>query len=213
MSGLFITLEGGEGVGKSTQLHRLVERIRSAGVEALALREPGGTVLGDRIREMLLDPAHGEMDAHAELLLYEASRAQLVAEVIRPALKRDAVVVCDRFTDSTLAYQGGGRGLGIDFVRRLNDAATAGLRPDVTVVLDLPVAEGLRRATRGGADRLEAEDAAFHARVRDAFLALATAEPERVVVVDASGSVAVVASRIEHALAPRLRALGVEPMS
>ena len=209
MSGVFVTFEGGEGVGKSTQLHRLAARLEALGVEVVLLREPGGTVLGDRIRELLLDPASVGMDAHAELLLYEASRAQLVAEVIRPALDRGAVVLCDRFTDSTLAYQGGGRGLPTAQIAALNEAATAGLHPDVTVLLDLPLDEGLRRATTNGADRLEAEDVAFHERVAAAFLGIAMAEPDRVVVLDASGTADEVEARVVHALAGRLRAVGV----
>jgi dTMP kinase len=192
----FITLEGGEGVGKSTQAGLLVDRLDGLGADVERVREPGGTDVGDRLREILLavDAAHPV--PRAELLLYEASRAQLVDEVIAPRLAEGAFVVCDRFIDSTLAYQGYGRGLGAEWVGTLNLWAAGGLLPDLTVVLDVDPATGIERATSGGADRLEGEDAAFHGAVREGFLAIAGAEPDRVKVVDASGTVDEVAARV-----------------
>lgn len=200
MTGVLITFEGGEGSGKSTQITRVMARLEAAGVPSLLVREPGGTRVGEVVREALLDPAHTEMAPRAELLLYEASRAQLVAEKIRPALEAGMVVVCDRYYDSSTAYQGYGRGLPLDEVEALNRIATGGLVPDVTIVLDLDPEAGLERATRGGADRLEAEEIEFHARLRAGFLAIAKAEPERVAVVDASGSAHEVESRVAAAL-------------
>jgi len=194
--GVFITLEGGEGVGKSTQLSLLADTLTDAGFVVTVVREPGGTVVGEMVREVLLDPAHETMSARTELLLYEASRAQLVKEVIRPALITGGVVLCDRFDDSTTAYQGYGRGLPIDEVRAINSFATEDLEPDLTIVLDLGVKTGLARATAGGADRLEAEERAFHERVRAGFLRIAEDEPDRVKVVDAAGTVEEVAEAV-----------------
>jgi len=199
--GVLVTFEGGEGTGKSTQIRLLAARLEAAGLPVLTLREPGGTRVGELVRDLLLDPAHGAMSARAELLLYEASRAQLVAEVIEPALAAGEVVLCDRFSDSTIAYQGLGRGLPLDEVRALNAAATAGLVPDRTIVLDLDAAHGLLRATGEGADRLESEEAAFHERVREGFRALAAEEPDRVRLVDATGTPEDVAARVAAALA------------
>jgi len=187
--GVFITLEGGEGVGKSTQLSRLADELADAGFIVTVVREPGGTAVGEMVREILLDPGHGAMSERAELLLYEASRAQLVKDVIRLALVTGGVVLCDRFYDSTTAYQGYGRGLPLDEVRTINAFATDGLVPDLTIVLDLDVATGLARATASGADRLEAEERAFHERVRVGFHRIADDEPERVRLIDARGTV------------------------
>ena len=198
--GVFITLEGGEGTGKSTQLRMLAEELDSAGFSVLVLREPGGTEVGEVVRKVLLDPVNDGLDARSELLLYEASRAQLVAKVIGPALASGRVVLCDRFYDSTTAYQGYGRELGLDDVRQLNEFATGGLTPDLTIVLDLDPAEGLTRATYAGTDRLEAEEAEFHVRVRKGFLAIAAEEPERVVVIDASVDVETVALEVRRAV-------------
>lgn len=201
MNGLFVTFEGGEGSGKSTQLKRLAQRLESSGLAVRTLREPGGTGVGEAIRHILLDPSSAGLDPRAELLLYEAARAQLVAEVIEPALAAGETVLCDRFFDSTTAYQGHARGLDLDEVAALNTAATAGLAPDRTILLDIDVALGIERATCEGADRLECEDAAFHERVRAGFLAIAAAEPARVRVVDASGTPDAVAERVAAALA------------
>lgn len=199
--GVLITFEGGEGIGKSTQLRILTHRLEAAGLAVRALREPGGTVVGEAVRAILLDPDHVGLDARAELLLYEAARAQLVAEVIEPALDAGEIVLCDRFYDSTTAYQGYGRGLPLDEIAALNMAATGGLAPDRTLVLDIEPAVALERATRGGADRLESEDGSFHERVRAGFSAIAAQEPGRVRVVDATGSIESVAARVAEALA------------
>jgi len=186
MSGLFITVEGGEGVGKSTQARRLSNSLRASGCTVVETREPGGTPVGDGIRGILLDPG-SRMTARTEAMLYEASRAELTEMVIVPALDRGDVVVCDRFIDSTTAYQAYGRGIDLESITALNLLATAGVRPDVTVLLTLELEESLRRATKGGADRMEQESLEFHRRVHDGFLALASAEPARFVVVDAEG--------------------------
>jgi dTMP kinase len=199
--GAFITFEGGEGSGKSTQLRRLATRLESAGVPVRVLREPGGTAVGEAVRELLLDPEHAGLDDTAELLLYEASRAQLVADVIVPALEAGEVVICDRFYDSTTAYQGFARGLAIDSIRQLNTIATGGLTPDRTIVLDVDPVLGIARATRHGADRLEGESIAFHQAVRRGFSAIAAQEPERVRIVDATGSLDEVTARVVAALA------------
>lgn len=199
--GTFITLEGVDGSGKSTQASLLVERLRQEGREVVALREPGGTPISEKIRALLLDPENAEMAGECELLLYEASRAQLVREVIEPALLRGAIVVCDRFYDSTHAYQHGGRGLSDALVSRANELGCCGLSPDVTLVLDIDPAAALARATAQGADRLEAEGLAFQQRVRKDYLALAKEDPARVCVVDAAGDPELVAGRIDAALA------------
>jgi dTMP kinase len=193
--GVFITIEGGEGVGKSTQARLLVDRLKGAGLPAMRTREPGGTPVGDRIRALLLDP-QAHMASATELLLYEASRAELVSAVIGPALARGESVVCDRFYDSTTAYQAFGRGLDADIIHALNMTATDGVRPDVTVYLALPIAEAMPRATRRGADRMEAESLEFHRRVTEGFEAIAATEPERVLRIDASGAVDEVAARV-----------------
>jgi len=198
--GILITLEGGEGTGKSTQLAILAEVLQAAGLTVLVLREPGGTPVGEAIREVLLDPRRTNINDRAELLLYEASRAQLVDEVMRPALAAGKVVICDRFYDSTMAYQGHARGLSLDEVRALNRFATAGLTPDLTIVFDIDPTTGLDRATVNGADRLESEEAEFHDRVREGFVRIAEEEPERVVLIDAAGTPAEVAQRVRSAL-------------
>ncbi|WP_261664501.1 dTMP kinase [Deinococcus sp. Marseille-Q6407] len=182
----FITFEGGEGAGKSTQLSRLQPRLAAAGVPALFTKEPGGTPAGEQIRAALLDPAL-EIDPLAEFLLYSASRAQLVRTVLQPALARGEVVVCDRYADSTLAYQGYGRGLPLPFLRSVTAEATGGLTPTLSVLLDIDPAAGLGRvAQRGQKDRLERADLAFHRRLRAGFLELAAADPERWLVLDAT---------------------------
>ena len=199
--GTFITLEGGEGTGKSTQILLLAKRLETAGLTVRVLREPGGTVVGEAVRRILLDPDHAELCVSAEILLYEASRAQLVEQVMRPALAAGEVILCDRFCDSTTAYQGYARGFDLGRIAELNRAATSGLTPDRTLVLDIDPAVGIARATAMSADRLESEDLAFHHRVRDGFLAIAAAEPARVRVLDASGTAEQVARRIAAALA------------
>lgn len=186
MSGLFLTFEGPEGAGKSTQLARLVARLEAEGIAHIVTREPGGTPLGTRVRDVLLDPTL-TIDPLPEFLLYSASRAQLVANVIRPALDRGEVVVCDRYADSSLAYQGAGRGLDTTLLSSITAAATGGLTPDLTVLLDLDPVVGLERAARRGQpDRLELADLEFHRRVRQGFLELALRSPGRFLVLDAT---------------------------
>jgi dTMP kinase len=182
--GIFITFEGGEGVGKSTQIKLLTARLEAAGANVLCLREPGGTRISEGIRELLLNPEHTELDAVSELLLYEAARAQLVAQVIEPALASGTTVLCDRFTDSTLAYQGLARGLGFDLVERANRLGSKGLTPQRTIILVHDLEASLTRATKEGADRLEAEGLAFHEQVLAGFSQVAAAEPERVRIVE-----------------------------
>ena len=191
MTGLFVTLEGPDGSGKTTQLRLLVEWLRSEGYPLLVTREPGGTHIGEDIRDLLHDCDHVEMSAHAEILLYSASRAQLVAQVIRPALRDGMVVLCDRYFDSTYAYQGYGRGLPLDALRSITEFAVQGLMPDLTLYLDVPAEVGLRRREQSGEalNRLDREAVAFHERVRAGYLELADAEPERWRVVDASGAI------------------------
>jgi dTMP kinase len=201
---MFITFEGIEGSGKTTQMRRLAERIPNA----VITKEPGGTPSADRIRAILLDSS-SHLDPIAELFLFAASRRQNVVEVIGPALDRGTVVLCDRYTDSTLAYQGFGRLLNLDQLRMLNDWATSSLRPDLTLLFDLPEETGLTRARsrNESADRdegrFEAEELRFHRRVREGYLTLATAEPDRFVVIDGSGTADDVFERMMSALAAR----------
>lgn len=200
MSGLFITLEGGDGVGKTTNADLLEEWLMTeCGRTVVRTREPGGTALGASIRELLLHTP-GFVDPKAEAMLYAADRAQHVHTVIGPALERGEVVLQDRYIDSSVAYQGAGRVLGADEIRSLSDWASDGLWPDLTILLDLDPAEGERRrqAVRTGYDRLEAEAADFHRRVRDGFLALAAAEPDRFLVVDAAQPLEVIALQIRE---------------
>lgn len=208
MSGLFITIEGCEGSGKSTQMLHLAAVLSQAGADVRALREPGGTAVGEQVRDIVLSPAHQGMDAVTEVLLYEAARAEHVAHVIRPALEAGAIVVCDRYADSSTAYQGYGRGLDLAMVRSLNEWATGALVPDCTLILDVPPAEGLALATHEGADRLEREAIAFHERIREGYLAMAREEPERFVVIPRGGADEVFTA-ILAALRPRLAARGI----
>jgi dTMP kinase len=190
--GVFITMEGPEGAGKSTQARLLYDALRDR-YPVLSTREPGGTAIGERIRALLLDDAHTEMSPHTEMLLFAASRAQFVTDVVEPALRDGRVLVSERYVDASIAYQGVGRGLGVELVRRVNEIATRGVRPDLTILLDIEPAMGLRRARDaagkkegrpGRGDRLEQEAVAFHARVRAGFLAIAHEEPDRVRIVD-----------------------------
>jgi dTMP kinase len=193
LASAFITFEGIDGCGKSTQLRMLASELRLRGREVVSTREPGGTPLGLGIRQLLLE-SEEQVDPLAELLLYAADRAQHVRSHVRPALDSGHVVLSDRYADATVAYQGAGRGFPAELVSELVVLATGGLMPDLTLIFDLPVDESQRRQARRmskghKADRLDAEDAAFHTRVRDAYLRIAAAEPERVRVIDAAGSV------------------------
>lgn len=210
MRGLFITLEGADGCGKSTQAAILADRIAATGREVVRLREPGGTAVSEKIRALVLDPENSEMAPECELLLFEASRAQLVRQVIEPALARGAVVVCDRFYDSTFAYQAAGRSLAEQTIRAANALGSCGVAPDRTLVLDMDTDAALSRATRDGADRMEAEGVVFQRRVREGYLRLVAEEPRRVRRVDATGTVEEVAGRLADALADLLPDLAGE---
>ena len=193
MAGAFITFEGIDGSGKSTQLRMLASVLRMRGFEVVTTREPGGTPLGKRLRTALLD-AQAEVDPLAELLLYAADRAQHVRRLLRPALETGYIVLSDRYADATVAYQGAGRGFTSELIQEVVELATGGLKPELTLIFDVSVAECLmrtrrRETTEQGKDRLDAEDMEFYARVREAYLKIAAAEPERVRVVDASSSV------------------------
>ncbi len=205
MPGLFVTLEGGEGSGKSTQLARLTERLREIGQDPLVVREPGGTPLAEGIRALLLDPMYAP-GAISEALLMVAARADLVATRLKPALESGRVVLCDRYGDSTLAYQGGGRGIDAARLAEWNAMATGGLVPDLTLLFDLPPKLGLaRRAEAAGTpNRLDLESEAFHARVRERYLELASAEPGRFVVLDATLAPDALAERVWSAVAERM---------
>ncbi|NPD30553.1 dTMP kinase [Eggerthellaceae bacterium zg-1084] len=184
--GLLITFEGGDGAGKTTHIRFLADHLRQHGREVVCVREPGATAVGERLREVVLDPALPELAPMTELFIYEAARAQLVHEVIAPALQRGAVVLCDRFSDSTVAYQGYGRGIALNLVRQANDLACQGVEPDRTVLMvtGAPASVGLHRATRRtGADRIEQAGEAFHERVAQGFDMLAAAHADRVRVV------------------------------
>ncbi|MDR2671869.1 MAG: dTMP kinase [Coriobacteriales bacterium] len=179
-SGVLVTFEGGEGVGKSTQIRLLQARLEYAGYEAVCFREPGGTYIGEQVRQILLDASNTDMNALCELLLYEAARAQLVDEVIRPALQQGKVVLCDRFLDSTVAYQSFARGLPLDVVEAANTLGASGLLPDRTILLEQDVGQGLLKATQNGSDRLESEGLDFHHKVHRGFEILADRHPERI---------------------------------
>jgi dTMP kinase len=203
---LFIVFEGPEGSGKSTQAKLLAERLRDAGKRVILTREPGGTELGEQLRRLLLDLHSEPVTPAAEALLYSAARAEHVAHVIQPSLDAGEIVICDRFADSTLAYQGGGRGLDLDQLRSVQQFATRGLEPDVRFLLDLPVAVGLarRHADHDSVNRLDAESLAFHERVRASYLALADANPANWRVIDATKSRDEVARSVWSAVRDRL---------
>jgi len=188
---LFITFEGVEGSGKTTQIRRLKTYLARKGIPCMVTREPGGTCIGDQVRRILLNPDHKGLDPLAELFLYEAARAQHIKEFIKPLLKKKGVILCDRFADASVAYQGEGRRLGVKLVERLNQLATDGLKPDVTFLLDCPTGVGLKRAIRRNEvlkqekeGRFEKEKIQFHNRVRKGYLSLARKEPRRVKVID-----------------------------
>lgn len=183
--GLFITFEGGEGCGKSTQSRLLLKRLEQQNVPVVLTHEPGGTVLGNELRKTLKRKGDSSISPQAELFLLAASRAQLVAELIRPALEEGKVVLCDRFTHSTMVYQGYGRGLDFTAIKMVNNMATRYLNPDLIILLDIPPEQGLARK-RSLKDRFELEDLSFHQRVREGYLKMAAAEPDRWLVIDAS---------------------------
>ncbi|MCL2526512.1 MAG: dTMP kinase [Coriobacteriia bacterium] len=203
-AGSLITFEGGEGAGKSTQIKLLARTLEQAGHQVLTLREPGSSTISESIRNILLDTANDALTDRAELLLYQAARAQLVSEVIKPALEAGTIVLCDRFFDSSTAYQGYARGLDIRQVEDLNLFATAGIVPNLTFVLDLPPEAGLARAAKTGSpDRLESERLDFHQRVRDGFLALAARYPHRVYTLDALQEPTIIAAQISDLVAEK----------
>ncbi len=187
MRGKFITFEGSEGSGKSTQVKLLCAFLKTKGLSVLFLREPGGVQISEKIRQILLDAKNKRMTKICETLLYMAARSQLVQEVIRPALQRGQIVVCDRFLDSTLAYQGYGNGVDISFIKKLGDEVVDGMHPDLTIVMDMDVKKGLLRTGRQK-DRIEQRSLNYHKRVHQGYLSIARAEPHRVKVVNAEGS-------------------------
>ncbi|APG26798.1 dTMP kinase [Syntrophotalea acetylenivorans] len=199
----FITFEGIEGSGKTTQIAKVAELLRGQGYNVVTTREPGGCPISNAIREILLNPANDALENRAELLLYAAARAQHVAEVIQPALKQGQIVLCDRYTDATLAYQGYGRGLDLDLIEELNTLASGDCRPHLTLLLDMPHETGLKRAlerndTQNMCDegRFEQESLDFHKRVREGYLFLAQKDPQRMQVIDATGTPAEVSERL-----------------
>ena len=204
---MFITLEGPEGSGKTTQAPLLAQRLKDRGLDVIHVREPGGTPIGDEIRTVLHDMRNQAMDARAELLLYSASRAQLVAQVIRPHLAAGGIVVCDRYADSTLAYQGYGRGLDLDALRLITRFATGGLAPDLTLYLKIDPERGLmRRNTSGGEwNRMDAQTLDFYQRACEGYAQLIATEPKRWVVIDADQPVEAVQQAINAAVDARLR--------
>ncbi|WP_417364243.1 dTMP kinase [Glutamicibacter arilaitensis] len=192
--GLFIVFEGGDGAGKTTQVAMAQQWLESRGATVRTTREPGGTQISEELRSLVLEHGHGEIDARTEALIYSAARAAHVQQVIRPSLEASTHIICDRFVDSSLAYQGMGRELGFAAVASINDFATGGLKPDVTIILDISAEHGRARriAASGGvedSDRLEAEPDDFHERIRNAFLELAAQDPQRYLVLDATASV------------------------
>jgi dTMP kinase len=207
---MFITFEGIDGSGKTTQLGLLSKWLRERGRETVEAVEPGGTAIGQQVRRILLDPANAEIQPRTELLLYFASRAQNVEQVIRPALQAGRVVLCDRFTDSTLVYQGCGRGLDTNLILELDRIACQGLKPDVTVLIDIDIETSLARAKRrneraGRAEaRIDEESEAFHERVRQGYLALAEREKARFIVIEGGDSVDDVAARVREAIGGRV---------
>ncbi len=212
MKGTFITFEGIEGSGKSTQIALLATSLTSTGMRIVLTREPGGSPIGDQVRKILLDPANRALDPTAELLLYAASRAQHLHELILPALADGMTVLCDRFSDATLAYQGYGRGLDIEMIRSLDRIVTAGMRPDLTLLFDIEAAAGIARArgrnnSRGleAEARFENEELAFHDRVRRGYLILAAQEPDRIRIVDALGTPEAVREKVGKIADKRLR--------
>ena len=210
MKGKFITIEGVEGVGKSTNIATVAAFLTARGIEFIRTREPGGTVIAEKIRELLLDPEIESMGELTELLLVFAARAEHLEKVIQPALNRGVWVLCDRFTDATFAYQGGGRGLSLTSIEALQDLVQGELRPDLTIILDLDPEVGLARAReRGELDRFENEAQAFFLKVRAAYLSIAATNPERCLVIDAGQSLEEVKQTLEANLLSKLSYLGI----
>jgi dTMP kinase len=212
-SSLFITFEGPEGSGKTTQIELLREYLEERDYSVLATREPGGTSIGDKIRVILLDPRNTEMLPASEALLFSAARAQIVHQVIRPHLARGGIVLCDRYADSTLAYQGYGHGLDLEMLRAITALATEGLKPDLTVYLDIDVEEGLRRkltahkASNSEWNRIDRQEMAFHRRVREGYLKMAAQEPNRWLLIDATQSLEAIQSSIRARVEAKLLGL------
>ncbi|MFD1773618.1 dTMP kinase [Paenibacillus rhizophilus] len=205
--GFFITLEGGEGSGKTTIMGRLAAYLQNRSLPYLITREPGGIEIAEKIRSIILDPAHTAMDARTEALLYAASRSQHLAERVEPALKAGLIVLCDRFVDSSLVYQGYARGLGMEEVRAINQFATGGRMPDLTFYLDIEPEVGLARISANGEreiNRLDLESLAFHQKVREGYRMIAEANPQRIVTLDASRPLHVVERELINTLEDRL---------
>ena len=204
--GIFISFEGVEGAGKSTQAKLLAEYIAKLGYLIVLTREPGGTPIAEHIREILLEPGNTEMTDITELLLYLASRSQHVRQLILPALSEGKVVICERFSDATFAYQGYARGFDLNSLKQMNEIATGGLKPDLTIFLDLDAEDGLSRKSEDDLDRLESESIDFHRRVRKGYLAIARKSPQRLKVIDARGSIEDVHLRVKECIEQRLAA-------
>ncbi|WP_214763092.1 dTMP kinase [Exiguobacterium sp. s146] len=210
MKGMFITVEGPDGSGKTTQLQLLVRSLTEKGYEVVVTREPGGTKVGNSIREVLLSPEHDEMTPRVEMMLYAASRAQNVDQVIRPALNRGAIVVCDRFVDASIAYQGYGLQYDLTQILSLNEWATAGITPDLTFLFDLTPDQASRRMKdRGQLDRIESRDEAFHQRVYDGFQKLLEQHPKRMVRIDANATIEMIQDEVLDITLERLNDRGV----
>ena len=208
MQGLFVSMEGPDGAGKSTQIEQLRAYLTARGYDVIITREPGGTVISEAIRQIILNKEYTEMSPNTELLLYAAARAQLVQEVIRPALDAGKAVICDRFLESSVVYQGIARGLGVEKVYAVNDYALEGLRPQLTILLDLSAEEGLRRKkNQAELDRMEAQSTAFHEKVAQGYRDLAALAPERIVTIDATQDIetihAAIVEKVEKLLATR----------
>jgi len=208
---MFVTFEGIEGSGKTTHMGIAAERLTSQGYRVVKTREPGGTRIGEQVRTVLLSPEHGNMSPVAELFLYEACRAQLITEYVRPELGKGNLVLCDRYIDATTAYQGYGRGLDLDLIERLNVAAGQGVKPDLTILLDCTVQKGFERMRsryqddareggQGAPDRMETEDRSFHERIRNGYLTLAEKHGHRIRVIDASGDIEEVHEKVMDCL-------------
>lgn len=210
MKGMFITVEGPDGSGKTTQLQLLVRSLTEKGYEVVVTREPGGTKVGNSIREVLLSPEHDEMTPRVEMMLYAASRAQNIDQVIRPALKRGAIVVCDRFVDASIAYQGYGLQYDLDQILSLNEWTTAGIKPDLTFLFDLTPDQASRRMKdRGQLDRIESRDESFHQRVYDGFKKLLEQHPDRMVRIDANATIEMIQDEVLDITLERLNERGV----